>query len=628
MLFGQSLIIAISLFLAFSIGLNFGLHGVLSFGSQFPPISMTNMKKTEEAIILLKENAEKNLSLDAAKEVDSIIPTVLKEDTKTETKKNRKLSYFDIINKGSYAEEEIAKISTQDTTKGPISEYLREGKKLPIVILTCNRPQNLEEAISSLLNAKGVTKSDITVSQDGSMKEIVDIVKKYGLRLIQNINGLRIRGEDGGQRIAKHYKYTLTAMFDLLPTTPAVIIVEDDLLFSPDFYDYMHSVAPVLEVDNSLFIISAWNDNGFKGKVNEPYGLMRTDYFPGLGWLLPKRLYKEELESRWPQEHWDHWLRSKSVSKGREIVFPQIPRTYHNGVKGTFMTQETHNKYFQNIDYNRNSDLSWGAFDPPERAEHEHKRRLHLHAIASVYEKRIETLLTSCQHISSLRDLAVAVSAVDDDGGVYCIWINVNPEPMSGAISDFQTIATFFGIWHEHRRAAHGGLHEFQWVKKTHIMLLNTFGENNQNPTYKKYLPAGVSTVAANQFTSRRWAEAQQMVGQPIVDIDSNNKLSNWNTIAADMTGQSCDDVCLQHDRQCAEELLPLINSCEKLEEHFNCVSCEPSVGMDQPAYVDIVDEANANKCLVNSASEGQDIAAFSCSASYPTTKRLCACSQ
>eukprot|EP01042_Synura_sphagnicola_P020124 gene20124-25524_t len=76
-------------------------------------------------------------------------------------------------------------------------------------------------------------------------------------------------------------------------------------------------------MDPTLFLISAWNDNGFEGRVKNPLSLLRTEFFPGLGWLLPRKLYKEELERSWPEEHWDHWLRSARTNKGREIAYPQ-----------------------------------------------------------------------------------------------------------------------------------------------------------------------------------------------------------------------------------------------------------------------------------------------------------------
>ena len=44
-----------------------------------------------------------------------------------------------------------------------------------------------------------------------------------------------------------------------------------------------------------MFAISAWNDNGFLGIASDPYSLRRTSYFPGLGWLLTRHLYKEQV---------------------------------------------------------------------------------------------------------------------------------------------------------------------------------------------------------------------------------------------------------------------------------------------------------------------------------------------
>lgn len=249
--------------------------------------------------------------------------------------------------------------------KGPIEKFLEAGGKIPIVLLTCNRPDQLTNTLKSLLAVRGVTKDQILVSQDGAMQEVADVVRKNGIKLQQNTEGLRLRGGaagDGAERIAKHYKYSLTAAFDAFKTpeeAPAIIVVEDDLLFSPDFYEYLVSTAPVLEKDPTTFVVSAWNDNGFKGRVGDPYALKRTEYFPGLGWLLPRVLYKQELESRWPLVHWDHWLRSIEVHGTREIVYPEVPRTFHNGIVGTFMDLHTHNRYFRDIDYNIDGGVEW-----------------------------------------------------------------------------------------------------------------------------------------------------------------------------------------------------------------------------------------------------------------------------
>ena len=76
-------------------------------------------------------------------------------------------------------------------------------------------------------------------------------------------------------------------------------------------------MAPALERDDSLFVASAWNDNGF-AKHGDPGALRRTGWFPGLGWLLPRKLWETELHPQWPDGHWDHWMRSDEVARGRE----------------------------------------------------------------------------------------------------------------------------------------------------------------------------------------------------------------------------------------------------------------------------------------------------------------------
>ena len=42
----------------------------------------------------------------------------------------------------------------------------------------------------------------------------------------------------------------------------------DDMEVAPDFYSYFASLCPLLDVDPSLWCISAWNDNGKRGFID------------------------------------------------------------------------------------------------------------------------------------------------------------------------------------------------------------------------------------------------------------------------------------------------------------------------------------------------------------------------
>ena len=40
-------------------------------------------------------------------------------------------------------------------------------------------------------------------------------------------------------------------------------------------------------------------------------------------------------------------------------MYPEVPRTYHAGARGTFMDEHHHNLYFKDIDYNREPSFRW-----------------------------------------------------------------------------------------------------------------------------------------------------------------------------------------------------------------------------------------------------------------------------
>jgi alpha-1,3-mannosyl-glycoprotein beta-1,2-N-acetylglucosaminyltransferase len=77
--------------------------------------------------------------------------------------------------------------------------------------------------------------------------------------------------------------------------------VEDDLEFSEDFFEYFEATLPILRSDPTLWCVSAWNDNGKRGLIDEtkPELLHRTDFFGGLGWMMTSELWNNELAAKW-----------------------------------------------------------------------------------------------------------------------------------------------------------------------------------------------------------------------------------------------------------------------------------------------------------------------------------------
>lgn len=363
------------------------------------------------------------------------------------------------------------------TTK--LATFLRSGKAFPILVLTHNRPKLLERMLTSLLTVRGVRRDRIFIAQDGHDPEVLNVVRKFGLKVDIHENP-RVNGPPwkvGAVKIARHYKWSFSRMFDMFDTeTPAAIVVEDDLLFAPDFLEYFHAVAPLLDQDPTLWAASSWNDNGFDYLVKEPKEVKRTGFFPGLGWCMTRKLW-HEIGGKWPQEHWDHWLRQPAQHLGREVLTPAMPRVYHNGVKGTFMDRKTHNKYFARIATNRDETVAWDI--PWDYGGASVGMDTHVvQAEQNRYEQRLTNALKSpravhVQGINELRDPLVGVEGtrVHGEPVVVVVWISVDIHPRPGMPQDFKPMANFFGVWHEARRGAWRGVHEM-WIHDATVQLL------------------------------------------------------------------------------------------------------------------------------------------------------------
>jgi hypothetical protein len=63
---------------------------------------------------------------------------------------------------------------------------------------------------------------------------------------------------------------------------------------------YFSQTRRLLEEDETLYCISAWNDQGYEHTSSDPSLLYRVETMPGLGWILKRSLYKAELETKWP----------------------------------------------------------------------------------------------------------------------------------------------------------------------------------------------------------------------------------------------------------------------------------------------------------------------------------------
>ncbi|CAF0904157.1 unnamed protein product [Adineta steineri] len=207
---------------------------------------------------------------------------------------------------------------------------------LPIVVFACNRPRALQTHIEALLKIrKNPDLNPIIVSLDCNDQATLQVAKNFSNKIktiiqLPDLGPIIVPPENqllaGYYKIARHYNYSLNRVLNEF-NYDAIIITEDDLEVSPDFLDYFQAVYPLLKVDKTIWCISAWNDNGIDQKINRQADLLhRSDFFPGLGWLLTKTVWNE-IKDHWPPAFWDDWMRKPEQRRDRVCIRPEVSRT-------------------------------------------------------------------------------------------------------------------------------------------------------------------------------------------------------------------------------------------------------------------------------------------------------------
>ncbi|XP_027488977.1 alpha-1,3-mannosyl-glycoprotein 2-beta-N-acetylglucosaminyltransferase isoform X2 [Corapipo altera] len=224
------------------------------------------------------------------------------------------------------------KAPTTPPPKGSVAApSSEEDAALPVLVLACDR-STVRRCLDKLLRYRpSARRHPVIVSQDCGHAETARVIASYGDAVAHirqpDLSDIPVPPEhrkfQGYYRIARHYRWALGQVFRVFRYR-AAIVVEDDL-----------EVA-------TLWCVSAWNDNGREQMVDVSQAelLYRTDFFPGLGWLLLAELW-DELEPKWPRAFWDDWMRQPEQRRGRSCVRPEVSRTMTFGRKGV-----SHGQFF------------------------------------------------------------------------------------------------------------------------------------------------------------------------------------------------------------------------------------------------------------------------------------------
>ncbi|KAF2367929.1 Glycosyl transferase family 13 [Trinorchestia longiramus] len=190
-----------------------------------------------------------------------------------------------------------------------------------VLIIAGNRPSSLYRCLHTLLMQPGIVKHKFLVSIDGHYAAVKALLELLEISYVQNSQTVEDFPEDvrnsSGYKISQHYIFSLEHVFERFPDSKKVIVMEEDLLASPDMFDFFSQTSWLLDADHSLYCVSAWNDLGALHTSRDLTELHRVETHPGYGWLMKKSFFE-----------------SPHVRAERECVIPAVSRTFHYGLTG------------------------------------------------------------------------------------------------------------------------------------------------------------------------------------------------------------------------------------------------------------------------------------------------------
>ena len=463
----------------------------------------------------------------------------------------------------------------------------RDLRGTAIVIVAHNRLKELQSCLDSLLALPEASLFRVVVSLDDEssfamMEAGIEEVKRAHEVDIQ-VWKATARAEEGegemqkwfkmnAGKIASHYWQVFERAF-MVENWEQTIFTEEDLIFSPDFLALFRSTAGLLELDSSLWCISAWNDFGFKGTAQDPCRLQRTSYFPGLGFLLKRQAWLQ-IRAEWPSAPtmgWDYWMRVAFRMFDKECIVPEISRSHHAAAKGSSVSSTRQLQLFEAMAF-----ATWpSSCNVSEPCNHFGNVS---YLLKDHYEDWLREAIAEAPR-TSVEQLQVESKKV----------LHVLPFQRE----DFLRLAEPAGLLPRNSR---GSIPHDLRSEHYGVML----GKSKRR----------VPLLLVDRRSSRRYLRPAEQL-----------HLEQGSEVLAGRQGWSCEEECLHRGAFCDKMQLYFLNDCNLLRTHFPCeAGCAHQVGNELPVYVPDSFQPTYRQCLLTF------ISPMNCTAKHESTSRLCAC--
>ncbi|MCU0448032.1 MAG: glycosyltransferase [Microscillaceae bacterium] len=181
----------------------------------------------------------------------------------------------------------------------------------PIILFVYNRPEHLKKTVESLAKNPLAKESDLLIFSDGA-KNPSDAVKVNQVRTylphIQGFKTIHIEHRTENWGLAKS---VIGGVSEVLAQHPAAIVLEDDMVFAPNFLNFMNDALTFYQNHSQIFSISGYT---FPIKIPQDYSpdVFISSRASSWGWAT--------WQDRWAKADWQvsdyqSFIKNKSLQK-------------------------------------------------------------------------------------------------------------------------------------------------------------------------------------------------------------------------------------------------------------------------------------------------------------------------
>ncbi len=181
----------------------------------------------------------------------------------------------------------------------------------PIILFVYNRPEHTQRTIESLLKCNFASDSTLYVFSDAaknnSEKAKVDLVRNY-IHSAEGFKKIIVEEAETNKGLASS---VITGVSKVLLDNKSAIVLEDDLVFSVHFLEFMNEAIKAFETDKYIFSISGYS---FPIKIPKSY---HNDVFishrsSSWGWATWRDRWEK---ADWSNSYFNEILKNKNFQK-------------------------------------------------------------------------------------------------------------------------------------------------------------------------------------------------------------------------------------------------------------------------------------------------------------------------